>query len=178
MRRFVSSPGTHDMTEVASIDYSQAQRVAQAFQLAPEIAEAELAAGMTEALLLLEREVKDATSTGATGLLRGSIAHKLLGQKQDMLGKVFSPLIYATPVELGTKPHFPPLDALTDWVHSKFDLPRAQAKSVAFLIARKISKKGTKGQHMFRDTLNENASQVFNILDAAVDRIFARVGEI
>lgn len=166
------------MSDIASIelDVSQAKRIAKAFQLAPEIAKQELDAGLTEALLLLEREVKDATATGATGLLRGSITHQLLGERQSVLGKVFSPLSYALPVELGTRPHFPPLEALTDWVHAKFDLPRAQAKNVAFLVARKIAKKGTEGHHMFRDTLNDNAAQVMKILDAAVERMFVRIG--
>jgi hypothetical protein len=33
-----------------------------------------------------------------------------------VIGVVGSPLAYALPVEIGTRPHFPPVAAILDWV--------------------------------------------------------------
>lgn len=57
-------------------------------------------------------------------------------------------------VEDDTKPHFPPIDKILEWVQIKPVIPRPDAKgripspkSLAFLISRAISKFGTKGTH-------------------------------
>lgn len=172
------------MTEVTRIelDTRSAQRYAQSLTLAPEIARDEFEDGVREALLLLEREVKERTPVGVGGAggLRGSVTHQLQGQAiaigAGVVGKVFSPLRYAIPVELGTKPHFPPLRPLEDWVVAKLGVPRDQAGAVAFLVARKIARRGTEGAHMFEDALSDNARKILRILEAAVARIFTRLG--
>lgn len=57
-------------------------------------------------------------------------------------------------VELGRRPgKMPPVDKLTDWVQRKNLVPRGarnrkKARAVAFLIARKIARKGIKGHHI------------------------------
>lgn len=67
---------------------------------------------------------------------------------------------YWTYVENDTEPHFPPVSKILEWVKIKPVIPQPDKKgrlpspkSLAFLIARKISKKGTKGSHDLRDTL-------------------------
>ena len=64
-------------------------------------------------------------------------------------------------IENGTRPHFPPVDAILKWIKVKPVLPRAlpngklpTEKQLAFLIARKISQVGTKPTHLIRDTLS------------------------
>lgn len=64
--------------------------------------------------------------------------------------------LYGIFLENGTKPHFPPIDKILEWVRIKPVLPRPMAngklptdKQLAFLIARKISKVGTIGTHLF-----------------------------
>lgn len=58
--------------------------------------------------------------------------------------------VYSAPVDLGTKPHFPPTSGLLLWVQRKLHVGNEkQAKAIAFMIARKISKRGTQGAHMF-----------------------------
>jgi len=168
------------MAEVASIslDTSLAREYAQYLQIAPKIAEEEITIGLQESLLLLEREVKEGTPVGVGGGsgLRGSIAHELRGTKSpDLNGRVFSPLAHAQPVELGTKPHFPPIRPLQDWVEAKLGVPASESKSVAFLIARKISKKGTKGVHMFENAFTENTQQIVTRLDAAINKMLQRL---
>lgn len=65
-------------------------------------------------------------------------------------------------LEYGTKPHFPPIEKIAEWIRIKPVLPRPNAKGklptqnqLAFLIARSISKKGTKPTHTLQQTINE-----------------------
>ena len=65
-------------------------------------------------------------------------------------------------LENGTKPHFPPVDKIAEWIRIKPVLPRPNAKGklptqkqLAFLIARSISVKGTKPTHTLQQTIDE-----------------------
>lgn len=65
-------------------------------------------------------------------------------------------------IEYGTRPHFPPMDKILEWVMVKPVLPRPDAngriptpKQLAYLIARKISRKGTEGSHDLEDAITE-----------------------
>lgn len=65
-------------------------------------------------------------------------------------------------LENGTKPHFPPIEKIAEWIRIKPVLPRPNAKGklptqkqLAFLIARSISVKGTKPTHTLQQTINE-----------------------
>lgn len=65
-------------------------------------------------------------------------------------------------VENDTKPHFPPINTILEWVKVKPVLPSKTydgklptQKQLAFLIARKIDEKGTKGSHDLQQTVQE-----------------------
>ena len=65
-------------------------------------------------------------------------------------------------LEYGTKPHFPPVEKIAEWIRIKPVLPRPNAKGklptqkqLAFLIARSISVKGTKPTHTLQQTIDE-----------------------
>ena len=62
-------------------------------------------------------------------------------------------------LEEGTKPHWPPRDAILRWVEIKPVLPRPgrdgripSPSQLSFLISRKIAKFGTEGTHGFQTT--------------------------
>ena len=57
-------------------------------------------------------------------------------------------------VEEGTEPHWPPRQAILDWIKIKPVIPRPDNRGriptpeqLAFLISRKISREGTEGSH-------------------------------
>lgn len=162
------------MSEFIEIDYSGLRKVADAFRTAPQIAREEMDAAMTEAVMLLEREVKEATPT-THGILRASIFGVSRATDSGVLGLVASPLNYAEAVELGTKPHFPPLAPLMDWVVQKLGVPFQDVRSVAFLIARKISRKGTTGAFMFTKTYARQEAAVKVMFERALERFARRV---
>ena len=65
-------------------------------------------------------------------------------------------------LEYGTKPHFPPVEKIAEWIRIKPVLPRPNAKGklptqnqLAFMIARSISIKGTKPTHTLHQTIDE-----------------------
>ena len=64
-------------------------------------------------------------------------------------------------LEYGTRPHFPPLEKIKEWIRIKpvTPLPQANGKlptenQLAFLIGRKISREGTPATHLLEDTQN------------------------
>ena len=57
-------------------------------------------------------------------------------------------------IENGTRPHWPPLDAIAKWIEIKPVIPRPMdngkiptTKQLAYLIGRKIARVGTEGTH-------------------------------
>lgn len=81
------------------------------------------------------------------GLLRASITHQVADAGDEIVGQIGTNVSYAAAVEFGTKPHFPPISALAGWVmrHKMADT-EAEARSIAFLIARKHARQGTVAQ--------------------------------
>jgi len=160
-----------------SLDTSLMREYAKYLKQAPQIVLEEMATSLMEAMFLLEREIKELIPVGAHGLLRGSVTHKIvaLARGQSVSGKVFSPLSYAVPVELGTKPHFPPLAPLRDWAEKKLGVSKSQSRSVAFAIARKIAAKGTQPQKPFETGFRDNADQVNTIFGRGLARIRDRL---
>ena len=78
-------------------------------------------------------------------------------------------------VELGTKPHMPPSKALIPWVRAVLGVSAKEAPGVAYLVARKIAKSGTKAQRPLARTLAEIDGQVIAIFEAAAGRIAAQL---
>lgn len=103
-------------------------------------------------VIFLEGKVIDKTPVGATNILRGSIFNDIRGSGGDLTGVIAAQAVHGEAVELGTDPHWPPPGALDMWAQRVLG-----DASLGFLVARKISKDGTEGQFMFRDTLDDDA---------------------
>ena len=65
-------------------------------------------------------------------------------------------------VEEDTRPHWPPVDAILRWIQIKPVIPRPDAagriptpRQLAYLIGRKIARKGTEGSHDLADAVEE-----------------------
>lgn len=158
------------------IDFERLTQLREQLAKNAQVVREELLAAVTEADALLLREVKERTPR-ASGTLRSSaLAVERVTGPFGVEGLVGSPLNYAAPVELGTKPHFPPVDALVDWVKTKLGIQEEkEARGVAFLVARKISREGTKGAAMFGEALGDMQPQVEAIFVRAQDRIATRL---
>lgn len=143
----------------------------------PEIVRREMTGAMWQAELLLEKAVKEKTpESKSPGNLRGSIAAQTPEiSAANVLGVVGTPQPYAIPVELGSKPHFPPIQPLQDWVVDKFGLDEKEARRVAWAIAITKARSSTLGVFMFKKGYDENVSRVNAIWDVALTRIRNRL---
>ena len=88
----------------------------------------------------------------ATGELVKSVKYKLDFKDKEFI--IYLDLEdYYKYVENGTRPHFPPVNAILNWVKAKPVLPTPingklpTTKQLAYLIGRKISEVGTEGSH-------------------------------
>lgn len=160
----------------------QIARLAKAFRKAPEIALPRMVAAVTESQLLYQREVQERipTGIGGGGGLKGSVSARDLEINDDRIaGQVGTPLDYAVPVELGSKPHMPPVQPLVDWAAQKFGLTEEEAKTAGWAIAMKIKAKGTEGVHMFRDAFEQTNADMEQIMFRAIDKLSDEVlGEV
>lgn len=145
--------------------------IQRGFAAAPKETLRLLLAAMKQATMLVEREVKERMPRGATGLTAASISSDAYSTPAGVLGVVGSSQASAVFVELGTKPHMPPVAALVPWVQAVLGVNAKDAPGVAFLIARKIAVKGTEAQHPFENTMIATQSQVIGMFETAADQI-------
>lgn len=122
----------------------------------------------------------------------GHIAsHKLINNldyQVDLGGTSLSVSIsfenYLKYLDLGTKPHFPPIGngqdgtGILSWVRTKnlirnaktYDGKLPTEKQLAFLIARKISKVGTEATHILTDSIEEVNARYELIIGDAIEK--------
>ena len=80
-------------------------------------------------------------------------------------------------VENGTKPHWPPISAIEEWVKVKKLVPTSvngrvpSTKQLAYLIARKISEVGTKGTESLSETLDASDEILNKMVDYITDQM-------
>lgn len=106
----------------------------------------------------------------ATGNLTESIQY-IVSSNGNTFGISISLLEYWKYVNYDTKPHFPPVKAIEEWIKVKRIVPQVgtlpsgkqyipTVPQLAFLIARSISENGTEGNEFF-DMAVEEAEQRF-----------------
>lgn len=161
------------------LDIVTADAITRAWHVAPQIVLDELETAMGQALVYLQRETAERTPT-AMGTLRQ--AYQVNVESSALLDAVFgtlsNPLPYALPVELGTKPHYPPLAPLLNWVEVKLGLQGDEAESAALGIQRKIGRVGTPGYGMARYALMDGQQTIYAEFADAARRIESRVGDL
>jgi len=97
-----------------------------------------------------------------TGLLKASITPSVSSSGNEIIGVVGSRVVYAPFMELGTRPHFPPLSALQGWAR--------RHGTTAFVVARAIARRGLKPRYYLRRALEDNAKRIVQIFNDGVKR--------
>lgn len=119
-------------------------------------------AAMRTATLMILRDAKIFAPVD-TGRLRASITPSVTATENVIKGIVGSNVVYAPYVELGTRPHFPPISALETWARSH--------GTSAFLVARAISRRGTKAVKYLQRAYEENIGRIMSMINLAVKKI-------
>lgn len=134
----------------------------------PGVVKNELADGIDTSLSLLERTARQKAPKGATGHLAGSHEQKL--NRFSLVGELFPTVDYAVYVHEGTRPHWPPYGegtSLARWAKQRGIPP--------YLVARSISRKGTKAQPWLEETAKADRGTVERIMQKAVDEAIRKV---
>lgn len=161
-----------------TINAEAAEVIARAWQSHPELVIDEIARSMGTVLPVLVAQVVARTPTSGEGNLRKAFASSTQVFKDAVFGTISNPLTYAMPVEMGTRPHFPPLEPLINWVEAKLGLVGDEAEGAARGIQRKIGRFGTPGYGMARYALLDNADNIAMEFAEAADRILARLAAL
>lgn len=165
------------MAALATIELSGMDAVLEAFKRAPDMVREELLRAATTVDLWLLGEVKEAMPT-ATGLTRASLFHRETALPEGAIGVVASAQPHVVYVELGTKPHWPNMQALRDWVRIKFGLTEEkEIRSVAYLVGRKISLRGTEAVHVFKNAATAAQPMIDQVASRMMQRIARRLAE-
>lgn len=139
----------------------------------PRIATEEIQGAVEAGLMMIRGAVSPLTPKNLGLLAKGFQTSVDAGE--DVRGRIFNPLEYAKAVEEGSRPHFPPAAALERWVQLKLGVPAEDAPGVAFVIARAISKRGTKAHHMLRDAVAASTPRIRERFARANARIKQRL---
>lgn len=131
--------------------------------------------GLRGQMLVQQRE-----PVGATGFLKSGTHAEMHGDvslHQEVIGVSPPADVYSGPVEDGTRPHMPPSSALLLWVKKKLGVgDEKQAKSIAFAIAKAISRRGTKGVHMFALAFQQLEQEAPGVMEAEIGAALERAG--
>jgi len=162
-------------TNVIRPDMADVEKLAVAMRVAPDIVQDELRGFVSAVTNHMQKEVTDRVPT-THGTLRASI----IGNFRPLPGLGFEGVVgtslsYAIPVELGTKPHMPPVQPLVEWARQKLGVSGKEAERAGWGIARKIARQGTKGHFMFADAFSANEAQVVSGFGECVSRIERRI---
>lgn len=134
---------------------------------------------MAASLSHFEEQVSGETPVNF-GILRAGWATEMFGIPAGVLfeGKVVNATLYGEPVEVGRRPgKWPPRGPIELWVIRKLGKPAGEeSRSVAFLIARKIGMKGTKGAFMMKRGFDQGLPKVKKLWSAWPDIIIRKLG--
>lgn len=128
---------------------------------------------MREATLLVERDAKRLAPVDRGGL-RQSISSEVRvesvnGHADSVTGVVGSNKTYAAAVELGSKPHFPPISAIEAW---------AERRGLnAFLVARAISRRGTLPRRFLQGAFEKNKPLILRKIGDGVSAIVQKANQ-
>lgn len=141
------------------------------------IAQPELTQAMYDVLNLVERGGKQAAPVGVTGELRSGIGSEVTyAVGTDVRGKVGASAPHSAAVELGARPHMPPVSNIAYWVDRKLGVQSGfEVYGVALAIARKIAARGGKKHPFLAPTAQKNKDRIVDRFRMAGDRIMERL---
>lgn len=113
-------------------------------------------------------DIRDETPVGVTGDLKASIDFQIDSASVSEWVRVGSNLDYATYVHEGTRPHWPPIAAITPWALMKGIPPGALAASIA--------RKGTRANPFVKRGFAQTESRMGYLLNRMARDIETRFG--
>jgi HK97 gp10 family phage protein len=148
------------------------------FGNADKIIQHEFSLAMDQSVKTISGSAKKLAPVGVSGELRASISDEVKNVgAHDVQGMVGSPLPYAIYVEMGTKPHYPPLAPLILWVERVIQPGDDKVIGIARAIQRKIGRVGTKPREFFKAAFEGSQDKIYGYFDRALTRIVERLAK-
>lgn len=116
-------------------------------------------AAYRRATLMVQRAAKLLAPVN-TGRLRASITPQVSIHGRVIRGTVGTNVKYGPFVELGTRPHWPPLSAVALWAR--------RHGTTAFIVARAIARHGTKAHRYLQGAFDQNVTAIQSLIGNAV----------
>lgn len=157
------------------IDTSEIEKFTAMLPQLDRLMAEEISAWMAKALAILDTAIRLETPV-FLGSLRAAFAHKTTGHPLTRYeGIEFNPLIYAPAVEYGRRPgKRPPVGPIELWVNRRLGIGGKEGRQVAYLIARAIGRRGTKGARMAEKGFNQTEPIIIRLYDEIPEAAFAR----
>lgn len=134
----------------------------EAIRIAKELSGGPMVNAMRDATLIVTGGAKRAAKVDM-GRWRASITPEVRLMGEQVVGIVGSNLAYGPYAHEDTRPHWPPIAALEGW---------AKRHGIsAFLVARAIARRGTKGDQAIYRSLQENMPRIVALFNSAVRKI-------
>jgi len=130
---------------------------------------------MNQAVKLVER-VGKINAPVNFGVLRAKIHGEVRQAGPGMvIGVIGSYAEHGAPVEKGSDPHWPNIPSLALWVQRKLRVARKDVQNVTFLVARAISRRGTKAQPYLEPAFEDSQDEIKGFFQQALENIVKRL---
>lgn len=155
-------------------------------QIVREMQGPKMVMAMGRAALLVTRTARQLAKVD-TDRYRASIVPEVIIRDDTVIGIVGTNVAYAPFVVFDTKPHWPPLEPILEWVKrtkiagtystkTRRRVGRRRDKEkedlqVAWAIARKISREGTKGDYSLPNAVKNNEARIVKMIGTAADAV-------
>jgi len=141
------------------------------------VAQPELTQAMHNVLFMVEAGAKQNAPVGVTGELRSGIGSQVTyAAGTDVRGKVGASAPHSAAVELGARPHFPPVANIAYWVDRKLGVQDGfEVYGIALAIARKIARVGQKKHPFLRPALEKNQARILDEFRGAAERVLKKM---
>ncbi len=146
-----------------SIEIKGLDKLRKALDSAPRDIAAEMKRSIYASLLILQMAARERVPKDMSNLAE-NIKPVMKGSFE---GQLLADTKYALFVHEGTRPHFPPIDAIEPWAR-RHGIP-------AFLVARSIARKGTKPKPFMTWAKEAKANDINKIFENAINKIVAKL---
>lgn len=133
---------------------------------------------------MLDRYKKAISDSGhmASGQLANTASYKIAINGKWV--EIFFDLSdYWKYLENGTRPHFPPIDAIEKWITVKRIVPTninsrvPSTRQLAYMICREISIHGTKPTKLLQQTINNSDDLIEQLIDVITQQLESELNE-
>jgi hypothetical protein len=142
-----------------------------------QIATRENKNAMQKSVNLVSRIAKMEAPVGVVGELRSKIHGEVISTGPGaVIGVVGSYAPHGAVVEEGGDPHWPNIKGIALWVMRKLQVRGKSWASVTFLVARAISRAGTKAQPYLHPAFEKSRNKIQGYFEQALNNIVRKLG--